>query len=411
MRKIKSMACILLLVLLVPAILHARGILPIDNRPLVEAKYGGWAGVLRLWICEGWPVGSDSTSGWINRCITAFEKRHPGVYVQPEYVEPEAIASIGESGILPPDLVLFPPGAGVPVEMLAPLPADLPLRPGLAACGVAAGERRAAPVLLGGYMWAWNAALLSGIPPTWENAETPMACPPDEPFRHWGAALLGLCDVAYTNDAPSASPTPPGDLDLGLAAAPTTPAPMPVATPVPETGLRECRLPEGFDTSDRAWQGFINGDVAAIPVTQREIRRLGTLSDQGRGPAWQLSPGGAVFTDQVLYTGIVRRESDDGRGALCDAFVEHLLSAECQGQLYRIGTFSVTDAPSGYAAGDPLAAMETMLRGSAPIMPDAFDVSWQSDTDTIVRDFFAGRGSTRKLWRKLGGILAQKPEH
>ena len=411
MRKMKCVVCLLLMLMLVPAILHARGILPIDNRPLAAAKYGSWAGVLRLWICEGWPVGNGSASAWINRCIAAFEKRHPGVYVQPEYVGPEAIAAIGQSGILPPELVLFPPGAGIPVDMLAPLPADLPLRAGLSARGQAAGARLAVPVMLGGYMWAWNPARLSGIPPTWESVEVPMTCSPDEPFRHWGAALLGLCDGAYAENAPSVSPTPPGELDLGLAAAPSTPAPTPAATPVPETGLRECRLPEGFSPSESAWQDFINGDVAAMPVTQREIRRLAALSDQGRGPAWQLSPGGAVFTDQALYLGIVQRESDDGRGALCRAFVEHLLSDQCQGQLYRVGAFSVTNAPSGYAPGDALAAMEAMLRTGAPVMPDPFDTSWPGDTEAIVRDFFANRGSTRKLWRKLGGRLMQKPEH
>ena len=33
-------------------------VLPLDRQPLIEKKYAGWSGVLRLWVFEGWPCGS-----------------------------------------------------------------------------------------------------------------------------------------------------------------------------------------------------------------------------------------------------------------------------------------------------------------------------------------------------------------
>jgi len=53
MRKVRILACLTALALLVPLWLHARRILPLDTRPLVAEKYAGWRGVLRLWVFEG----------------------------------------------------------------------------------------------------------------------------------------------------------------------------------------------------------------------------------------------------------------------------------------------------------------------------------------------------------------------
>ena len=109
MRKLRGTLCLFSLLLLIPALLFARHILPIDTRPLVAEKYAGWSGVLNLWIYESWPCGHGSFSPWLNQCIAGFERVHPGVYVQPQFVDDGAITSMKDSGILPPDMLLFPP--------------------------------------------------------------------------------------------------------------------------------------------------------------------------------------------------------------------------------------------------------------------------------------------------------------
>ena len=91
MKKMRAIFCAVLLGVLIPAAVVLRGTLPMDVQPLIEKKYGGWAGTLRLWVCEGWPTGAGSAARWLNRCVGIFEKAHPGVYIQPEYVEESAL--------------------------------------------------------------------------------------------------------------------------------------------------------------------------------------------------------------------------------------------------------------------------------------------------------------------------------
>ena len=60
MRKLRAALCLSCLMLLIPALMQAHRILPLDTRPLVSEKYAGWSGVLSLWIFEGWPCGNGS---------------------------------------------------------------------------------------------------------------------------------------------------------------------------------------------------------------------------------------------------------------------------------------------------------------------------------------------------------------
>lgn len=409
MRKRRSALCALCLALLVPLLIRAGRVLPTDSQPLVAEKYAGWSGVLRLWVCEGWQSGSGSLTGWLNRCIARFEKAHPGVYVQPQAVDADAIAAFTDSGIRPPDMLLFAPGMLASPEGLAALTLPDGLRPGLARCGIWGDALYAAPVAMGGYAWAWNRARLDGIPGTWQGGDLTLAALPAEPRRHWGAALLALCSGRYAatgGAAQEADAAGLSDVDLGLAGAPT-PAPSP--TVAPDAATLPCRLPEGFAFDADAWRRFINGEAAAMPVTQREVRRLEALSEQGRGPDWQLSPGGAAFTDQLLCLALVRRDGADEPLALCRAFLAHLLSDACQGALAEAGAFSVTDAPSGYAAGDPLARMEAALRAPGLAAPNCFDQSWPETADAIVRLFVDDAAESSVLWRQLAGRLAKNP--
>ena len=142
MRKWISLLCAVCVAAAIPGALWLHSRLPVDVQPLIEVKYGGWSGVLRLWVCEGWASGR--CAGWLNRCIAAYEKSRPGVYVQPQYVDVDAIASLDESGIALPDLVLMPPGTGADARWFIPLAPDLRLREGLPG---SIGEPLALPVM------------------------------------------------------------------------------------------------------------------------------------------------------------------------------------------------------------------------------------------------------------------------
>ncbi|MBR1560143.1 MAG: hypothetical protein IJ646_07880, partial [Clostridia bacterium] len=86
---------------------------------------------------------------------------------------------------------------------------------------------------------------------------------------------------------------------------------------------------------------------------------------------------------------------------LCRAFVAHLLSDACQGELHRAGAFPATDADPGYAPGDPLADMDALLRREVPVVPAPFDAAWSSDIAPIVRKFLAGDPDPAALWVQL----------
>ena len=401
MKKARTLLCLMLLMLLIPSAFRLRGILPTDTQPLIEKKYGGWAGVLRLWIFEGWQTGAGSAAGWLNQCIGSYEKLHPGVYVQPEYVDASTLRALGRDGMPPPDMVLFPPGALSSPDGLLSIEGGNSLRSGLNSSPFAV------PVMLGGYLWAYNAELLDRLPSSWRNVEVAPTCFEDETWRQWRVALLALCSGRYADESegPGAQDDLSGEMDLGLSERLVTQTPEPRR----EEGPLRCLLPEGFSPDSSAWQAFINGDAAAMPVTQREIRRLQALSDQGNGMDWRLGESGGTFTDQVLYLSLVDRPEVSEKLDLCQAFAAHLLSEPCQNSLYRAGAFSVTDSSSGYAVDDPLAALDALLRRSTPVYPGPFDVDWASDVETIVREFIGGSPDPAELWRQASERIAQNP--
>ena len=407
MRKPRALLCALCLALMVPLLIRAGRLLPLDTRPMVAEKYAGWSGVLRLWVYEGWPCGAGTLSAWINACAGRFEKRHPGVYVQPRYVDAGAISSMNDSGILRPDMLLIPPRLLGDAAGLLPLATPEALRPGLARSGRAGDGFYAVPVAMGGYLWAWNAALIDGVPDSWlERGLTP-AVPEPNDGRHWGAALLALCAQSPRSPADAEEPTP--DLSLpGVELRLYSPEPAPSATPV-ASEASPCRLPESFQWDGDAWRRFVNGEAPALLVTQREIRRLQALSDRGRGPDWRLSADECPFTDQLLSLAVVDRPDAAAQQALCLEFLSCLLEDESQGTLCRAGAFGVTAAPSGYAAGDPLAILDAALRVDGLQTPRVLDRDWPAGADAIVREFISNGGDPGELWRQLSAILGKKP--
>ena len=408
MRKPRTALCALCLALLLPLAIQAGRRLPADTKPLIEKKYAGWSGVLRLWVFEGWAEGMDALPAWLNRCIARFEKRNPGVYVQPRTVDAGAITDMNDSGIPRPDMLLIPPGLLASPAGLLALDPPGELRAPISRCGAWGDAIYAVPVVAGGYLWAWNAARMDRLPGTWLEAEATLAAPAPEAWRRWDAALLALCAGRYSDRAPDAeaqpTPTMPG-IDLGLAG--TQPSPTP--TPEPVGGDLGCRLPDGFHFGDDAFWRFVNGEADAIPVTQREVRRLQALAAQGKGPDWRLSPGAGIFTDQLLCLAVVDAPRADDTRDLCAVFLKCLLEDESQGDLCRAAAFSVTSAGSGYDAGDPLLALDAALRDPGLCAPNCFDAAWPEDCARIVREFVDNAAEGWRLWRALSVRLRQNP--
>jgi len=408
MRKLKRALCLLSLLALIPALLFARHILPIDTRPLVAEKYAGWSGVLNLWIFEGWPCGNGSISPWLNRSIAGFEKSHPGVYVQPQFVDAGAITSMNDSGILPPHMLLFSPDLLASPAGLLPLETPGNLRPALCQSGRWGGTTYAIPVAMGGYLWALNTGYIDGLPDSWHDTDAVLSVPRPEPWRRWDAALLALCAGRYApsdpDSAAKSTASPAGEVELGLAGGE---APVPAASAEPNRNATLCRhLPADFHYDEDAWRNFVNGESAAMPVTQREIRRLQSLSDQGKGPQWQLCPGDYSFTDQLLAMAIVNRADSADQQALCADFIAWLLTDDCQSSLYRASAFAVTGALSGYGPSDPLSILDNALRNPSLSVPRLFDGQWVLNGEAIVRKFTGNIEEAPALWRKLRELLA-----
>ena len=369
MSRWRTVLLLLLLAALAAGVPRLTAALPTDRQALIGRKYDGWSGVLRLWACPGWQPGAGSFTGWLNRCGAAFEKRHPGVYIQVETVDADALRSWSDAGVSPPDLLLFSPGALDSPRNLLPLDASSILRDGFGHLGEWRGLRYALPVAMGGYVELRTAG------------DGGMAVPADGEACLWSAALA--CLPAEDGGDPGAAPAAP-ELDLGLPAA--------------------SRVRRDRQVSDAAWRDFSNGDCASLLAAPEGIRRLEALNESGKGPDWTLGAA-SRFTDQLLFVA-----ASDGGGAdkqsLCAAFAAFLLEDVCQGALHRAGAFSVTDCASGYGAGDRLAALETALRGEALLLPRAFDGSWRADIAPIVRDVLEGRANFEsvapQLREKLG---------
>ena len=370
MRRLRPILCALCLILLVPLLVVARRTLPVDTAPLVAEKYAGWSGVLRLWVFEGWPCGAGSVSPWLNDCVARFERRHAGVYVQPAHVDAGAIAAMSDSGIARPDMILFPPGVLDAPTGLLPLDPPGHIRKTLCSVGVVGGVAYAVPVAVGGYMWAINTALIDDLPADWRDTDAVLAAPEPEPWRRWDAALQALCAAQRPDATPTQSDDDPG-LDFGLAPV-DTPAPTPA--PTADADAQPCHLPDGFTFDANAFRRFVNGEAAAMPVTQREVCRLAALSAQGKGPDWRLA-GGCAFTDQLLCLAIPEKPDGDPRLPLCVDFMRWLLSDECQGRLNLASAFGATDAPSGYTPGDPLYRMDAALRAAGLAAPNVFSIN------------------------------------
>ena len=105
-----------------------------------------------------------------------------------------------------------------------------------------------------------------------------------------------------------------------------------------------------------------------------------------------------------LRPGIVHRLDKDTSGLMIVA-----CNDESQAALSGAGAFGVTDAPSGYAAADPLALLDAKLRQPGLAAPNCLRKNWPENTELIVRKFLSGDGDSPALWRALAAALKENP--
>lgn len=96
MRRAISLICLLALVALLALAWTVRAQLPNRTAQLVREKYDGWAGVLRVWVYTGWEM---NATGWLNRVSAAFERAHPGVYIQAQPTPTRCVPLTGGTSI------------------------------------------------------------------------------------------------------------------------------------------------------------------------------------------------------------------------------------------------------------------------------------------------------------------------
>ena len=366
----------MLILIAIPGILVAGGMLPIEKKTLIEEKYSGWSGVIRVWLDED----ESALSGWLNQCASEFEKQHNGVYIQVEPVND--FSGLEAEGVRPPELALFTPGKAVRYDLFAELP-RMPVRDTLQMTNIAV------PLAAGGYAWAINRSLLDRIPE--DCASIDLSLPMDTAESSYSSALLALSSGVAPG---AAEPALPG-VDLGLSGTPAA-----TAAPCPETV--PCRLPPDLTATTDAFARFQNGEAAATVVGPEEIARLEKLSAQGRGPDWALDVTGArTFTDRILLGAAL--ESKDEREALAVEFLQFLLRDECQGMLGKYDRFSVTDAPTDLTHTDPLTVIDASLRSDRLMVPPAFFDEWRTEAPAALRAVLAGQLDAEEALEMLFG--------
>ena len=343
MKRFLHLICLLAVAALLPAaLLISRG-LPANTRPYVEQKYAGWNGVLRAWVCADWECAGGFTR-WLNACAASFEKSHNGVYIEFTPVSSDVLRRMSDSGIRPPELVLFSPGTLDALTAFKQIDAPAALRNELS--GI---DGRVYPVAMGGYIWAYNRALCDGAP----SADSAFAALPDDAAHCFSAAAVALLsDVP--GEAPSDYALPDAGLDLGL----------------PASAAQESE-PANPAIAGDALERFIKGELPAIVVSQSELARLIRLRDNGRGPDWNCAAAGvAAYTDQLLMLGVVAQSGDAAaeRETLAEAFARGLLEYDAQARLADIGAFSVTGERI-YPDFSAYAQLDAQLNGRELIAP------------------------------------------
>lgn len=304
--------------------IYAAEKLPADRTDLIEEKYRTWSGVIRIWTVEG-----SGTAAWLNGSAAAIEKTYEGVYVNVQEVPAQAIAGFRDTGINPPDIIIYPAGLVTDDAGLAPITAAYSLRRGLTQSAYAA------PVLARPRFIIYDASAMDALPP--DLYETTIACAEGDLN-----ALTALCTGLRHSDGETQA-LPGVDLGLGGDTG---------ATPAPE-GDVACRTGAGLIITENPRQAFLEDQVDAFVGGIDDVLRLADAS------GWAAAVTGeyTYITDMTMCSIIAR---DDGRMEICRAYVDQLLGAGQSGAAQARAVPVVTGTAAW--SGDPaMAAPEAAL--------------------------------------------------
>jgi hypothetical protein len=286
----------------------------------------------------------------------------------------------------------------------------LPVRDNVSALGMWNSQRYAAPVALGGYALAVNRSAAdgkaSGTKANQKRTVFAFDAAADGKYVSWSAALLALFAVGARQQEGQMPPAAQDEIDLGLEAAIRSAF---FASETQESFIPDVlpeMLPDDFRTREGVYSRFTSGEIAAMPVTQREIRRLQLLDESGKAPDWYAESIGLPFTDQAaLFSITVWNRSDAAqRQLLCAEFMNLLLSEEMQAKLTQVRAFSVRDLSGMYSGNRSMSSMEKMLLSEALMIPPAFGSEWRGIARQLADDAAAGE-NTQQAYEKLRKIL------
>lgn len=346
----KRIFAVLLLAAAVVLGVRALDGLPADNAPQVREKYDTWSGVLRVWVCADWQVGTGSLERWLNTCAAAFEKSQNGVYINVQLVPADAIRQFQTTGINPPDMIVYPPGLLESADGLYPFSVPADFKPGLETVGGAPEARHAAPLLTDAHLWIYHPGKYKTLPA--DMADVSAAC------RESDLPAL-VCLNAGLRPAEGQARTLPG-VDIGLSGGPT-------ATPLPE-GTIACRVGEDFLISEAAYDLYKNGEVDAFVGDLSDILRISQRHDWAGAVT-----GTAAYADDLALISIVQKGGPraEERAALCESYIGALLY---QGQALaaKAGALPVVRGAGAYAGDPALFPVEAALENLEHICPPAF---------------------------------------
>ena len=389
-----------------------------DRQAYIRRMNSSWAGVLRLWKCEGWQSGNGTLSAWLSGAIERFEKRNPGVYVQMTDVSAETMRAFADGSVNPPDMILYPPGMLEAPYSLMEIGEEIRVREPLERLGLWQGSRYAVPVALGGYALAVNNRLLPDTPADFRTFTLPesgksgkihlLNAPRDGEHTAWSAAVISIFAGQYGSVSGS-GPAPAGEgMDIGLIL-PDMQAPPPAEREIWQGNGMPRELPEDFLENESAYAQFTAGKIAAMPVTQREIRRLQLLSEAGKAPDWRVEAMGLPFTDQAALFSVVAWPRDDmkERQTMAISFLNLLLSEEMQKKLTVSRTFSVLDTTGLYPGNPGMQAIDEALRADDLLLPPAFSDEWRAYAASLMRGTGPG-GETKGAYELLRQAMEEE---
>lgn len=329
--------------------------LPAETTEFTEKKYDAWAGVIRVWAEDG-----CDASGWLNTCAGIAEKKLDGVYINVQTVSAEAIRTYAESGVNPPDIIVYG-GNMEDTSLLSPISAAYPLRDGIYQTAYAV------PLLIRPRFWIYSTSVYDALPGDMYGVRAACA-------REDAVALTALCTGLRAAEGTKAAL--PG-LDIGLGGD--------YKTEDAPAGDVLCRVQPDIIKEEDPVQLFRNGEADAFVGGIPDFLKLENCA--------AALTGTYAYASEVVTLSIVKK--DDGRGDACRVFLDTLMG-EGQALAARAQAFPAAVGASAWD-GDPLlAGIEAASEGKI-WLTGAYD-------DSAAYLYIEGKiNADEAIWRIVGG--------